>query len=336
MHLPKKIMGSLLALASLFGTKTSMGQKTGTLPYNGVRYFYEGITAKKIDVKIEDKDLKTNKIPLGKYVDFFINAPEGFSADAEKKYFVGAEVLYISADKKILSNSKNIFSDFETKGFSKEALANMKISVNMRPELLNNNKNVDILIRIYDLKSDKKLRLIFNADIIAAVDNQATTAVATKTTTTTTPPISASKPTAVPASTIPTTAASDKLYPEKAKPTQIKGIKISNIEVSVDHSIRVAPTMAYLSIEMMGITGTSLQEITSGNESFTVYDENNKPLVIKDKLLKKIKGSMEDSIVDYTVKIPFRAKDLTGKKYKVIFNWTNGNKSKLIEVISTK
>ena len=321
-------MGGLIALASLFGSKNGFAQKSGTLPFTGVRYFYEGISAKKIDVKIEGKDLKTNKIPLGKYVDFFISAPEGFLADADKKYFVGAEVLYISADKKILSNSKNIFSDFETKGFSKEALANMKISINMRPDLLNNNKNVDILIRVYDLKSDKKLRLIFNADIIAAVDNLAAAATSTKPTT---GPIAAPKP-AAPV----TSAGPDKLNPEKAKPTKLTGIKISSIEVSVDHSIRVSPTMAYLSIEMLGITGTSLQEITSGKETFTVYDENNKPVVIKDKLLKKIKGSMEDSIVDYTVKIPFRPKDQTGKNYKVIFTWTNSNKTKVLEVVSTK
>lgn len=329
MHLQRKLMGGLFALATLFGSKICTAQKSGTLPYNGVRYFYEGITAKKIDVKIEDKDLKTNKIPLGKYVDFFINAPEGFTADANKKYYVGAEVLYISSDKKILSTTKNIFSDFETKGFTKEALANMKISINMRPEILNNNKNIDVLIRIYDLKSDKKLRLIFNADIIAAIDNSSATT-ATKPVTPATVP--AATPVAAPASS----AGADKLFAEKAKPTQVKGIKISDIEVSVDHSIRVAPTMAYLSIEMSGITGTSLQEITSGTESFKVFDENNKQLVIKDKLLKKIKGSMEDSIVDYTVKIPFRAKDLTGKKYKVIFTWSNGSKTKLIEVISTK
>ena len=327
MRFTKKFMGCLLTVASLFSTKEGTAQKNGSLPGNGVRYFYEGIAAKKIDVKIEGKDLKTSKVPLGKYVDFIIISPEGFLADADKKYFVGAEVLYISADKKILSNSKNIFSDFEAKGFTKEALENMKISINMRPDLLKNNKNVDILIRVFDLKSDKKLRLIFNADIIAAVDNNKAEPVAAKQITTT-----ASNP--APPTTTP--SAPDKLLAEKAKATKLNGIKINSIEVSLDHSIRVAPTMAYLSIEMFGITGSSLSEITAGNNSFTVFDENNKQVIIKDKLLKKIKGSMEDSDVDFTVKIPIRAKNITGKKYKVIFTWTNANKSKLIEVISSK
>lgn len=327
MRISKKIMGCLITVASLFSTKPGTAQKSGSLPGNGVRYFYEGIAAKKIDVKVEGKDLKTSKVPLGKYVDFIIISPEGFLADADKKYFVGAEVLYISADKKIVSNSKNIFSDFETKGFTKEALENMKISINMRPDLLKNNRSVDILIRVYDLKSDKKLRLIFNADIIAAVDNSKPETSVAKTTT-------AAPATPAPAATTP--SAPDKLYAEKAKPSKLNGVKINSVDVSVDHSIRVAPTMAYLSIEMRGITGSSLSEITAGDNSFTVFDESNKQLIIKDKLLKKIKGSMEDSNVDFTVKIPFRAKDITGKKYKVIFTWSNANKSKLIEVISTK
>lgn len=328
MHISKKIVGCLLTVTSLFSPKLVTAQKTGSLPGNGVRYFYEGITAKKVEVKVEGKDLKTSKIPLGKYVDFFIISPEGFLADADKKYFVGAEVLYISADKKILSNSKNIFSDFETKGFSKEALANMKISINMRPDLLKNNKNIDILIRVFDLKSDKKLRLIFNADIIAAVDSDKKI----ETPKTTTPVKAASQP----APSNATTEGPDKLASEKTKATKLKGLNINSIEVSVDHSIKVAPTMAYLSIEMFGITGSSLAEISTGDNSFSVFDENNKPVIIKDKLLKKIKGSMEDSMVDFTVKIPIRAKNITGKKYKVIFTWTNTNKTKLIEVISTK
>lgn len=327
MQLQKSKIVGVIALFTLWGAHICRAQNSGSFMGNNIRYYYEGISPKKVSVKVEGKDLKTNKVPLGKYVDFLIASPQGFLPDAHKKYFVGAEVLYINAAKKIIFQTKNIFSDFETKGFTKEALANMKISINLRPELVKNNNQLNILIRIYDLKSERKMRFIFDVDIIAAIDNnsKATTGQAINRTTQTTETTNAAP-----------APQNHKIDASFVKANKLNGLNIKSIEVSVDHSIRVAPNMAYLSIEMFGITGSSLPEITSGTCSFTVYNENNIPLLIKDKLLKKIKGSMEGDVVDFTVKIPFKVKNISEKKYKVMFVWSNSQKTKLIEIISTK
>ena len=110
-----------------------------------------------------------------------------------------------------------------------------------------------------------------------------------------------------------------------------KGVKISKIRVAIDTTIRVSPKMAYASIVMEDIDGSSLSEILSGREAFWVYDENLREIKVTDKLLKQVKGAMEDNSVEYTLKIPFRLK--TGKeKYHVRFRWESKDLKKSIDL----
>lgn len=110
-----------------------------------------------------------------------------------------------------------------------------------------------------------------------------------------------------------------------------QGIKVAKAEIMVDTTIRVKPVNAYMSMELTHITGTTLAEVLSGNNLFWVYDDKMKEVKIADKLLKKVNSSMENSIVNLTVKIPFRLKT-DSKKYTVKYRWESPDKRKWIEV----
>jgi hypothetical protein len=116
---------------------------------------------------------------------------------------------------------------------------------------------------------------------------------------------------------------------------QANGIKCGAIVVTVDTSIRVAPTYSYLSVDFTGITGSMQVEILSGNNIFWVFDKAGKEVIIKEKFLKKISGSMESSTVNMLAKIPFRLK--TDKNtYTIHYRWESKDKSKNLDLITSK
>ncbi len=118
-------------------------------------------------------------------------------------------------------------------------------------------------------------------------------------------------------------------------PASAIGVKINKVDIMVDTSIRVKPSNAYMSMDFSTVTGTTMTEVLSGNNLFWVYDEKMKEVKIADKLLKKVGGSMESAVVNFTVKIPFRLKT-DKKKYTVKYRWESPDKRKWIEVTTTK
>jgi hypothetical protein len=113
-------------------------------------------------------------------------------------------------------------------------------------------------------------------------------------------------------------------------------LKVKSAVVKIDTSIRVSPVTAYWSIEMEEITGTSLPEIANGTNSFWVTDKNGKEVKIKEKFLKKIGAMMENNLVNYTVKIPFRLKTDTKSAYTVRYRWESPDRKKVIDIVSAK
>jgi hypothetical protein len=108
-------------------------------------------------------------------------------------------------------------------------------------------------------------------------------------------------------------------------------IKVPAPAVTVDTTIRVAPTWAYLSIDMQKIEGTRMEEVLGGKESFWVFDKTGKEIKVDQKLLKKVNGAMEGGIVNYLVKIPFRLKT-DANPYTVRFRWESNDGKKIIDI----
>ncbi len=116
---------------------------------------------------------------------------------------------------------------------------------------------------------------------------------------------------------------------------QANGIKCAAVNVFVDTSIRVAPKNAYLSVDFSAITGSDLADILGGENLFWVFDKAGKEIKITDKLLKKVNSAMENSLVNMTVKIPYRLKT-DANIYSIHYRWQSRDKLRTIDLLTSK
>lgn len=113
-------------------------------------------------------------------------------------------------------------------------------------------------------------------------------------------------------------------------------LKMTTAIIMVDTSIKVSPKMAYMSIDMFGITGSSLAEMMAGNTYFWVTDKKGNYIKIADKFLKRIKSAMETNEINFTAKIPYRIKTDVKNEYTVRFRWESKDRKKMIDFTVTK
>jgi len=113
-------------------------------------------------------------------------------------------------------------------------------------------------------------------------------------------------------------------------------LKMTTAIIMIDTTIKVSPKMAYMSIDMHGITGSSLAEMLAGNTYFWVTDKKGTNIKIGDKFLKRIKSAMETNDINFTAKIPFRIKTDIKNEYTVRFRWESKDRKKLIDFTVTK
>jgi hypothetical protein len=117
---------------------------------------------------------------------------------------------------------------------------------------------------------------------------------------------------------------------------QANGVKSGPIAVAIDTAIRVNPKLAYLCLDFSALTGATQMEILSGKESYWVYDKAGKQVAMNDKVLHSVKAAMENSSVcDMKVRVPFRQK---GDKniYTIHYKWESPDKSKNIDIVTSK
>ena len=289
--------------AIFFLLNESAGQDKGILALTGARYFKEGAGAKTIDIKVDGSFLLSNRLPLNKEIEIRLQAPTGFTEDKTKVFFVAAELNIMSLKGTLLLKVPNVFKDNEAKGFAANNLKELIIKVPLRAEVIKTEPGCIIKLRFYDLKTKNQLRLELPVTI------------------------------ARPGEVVQVSKAVNEAKSDISSQAMSVGVKIKNILVTLDTSIRVSPKMAYNSLDMSGIEGTSIVEVLSGKESFWVYDNDLNEIKITDKQLKQVGGAMENNVVNYLSKIPFRLKTNTGKSYFVRFRWESSDKKKLIDVV---
>jgi hypothetical protein len=115
----------------------------------------------------------------------------------------------------------------------------------------------------------------------------------------------------------------------------VNSLKAKSLSFSVDTSIKAYPKMAYLSLDISKIEGSSMVAFMQGKEYFWVYDTAYKEIKIKEILLKSVEGSMESSNVDCTVKIPFRLKTDKRKGYIIRYRWESADKKQVMDIVVT-
>ena len=296
-----------LCIAYVLCTTTfSFAQNNGILPLTGIVYFNEGISAKYAEVSIDGMNLISNRIPANKEFIVKLQLPAGFTEDAGKKVYPAIEVLFLSSKKQQLAAIPNAIKDAEKTGFTANTFKELSVKLILQPQWLKNETECLIQIRYYDIKSKKQLRLHFRVSIAAATE-----------------PLWVSK-------------LSTYIKTSDESLGLSNALKMNKANIMVDTSIRVAPKNAYLSIDIPEITGTTMPEVLGGKNSFWVYDKNMNEIKITDKLLKKIGGSMEDNLVKFTVKIPFRLKTDTKQMYTIRYRWESADRKKVIDIVATK
>lgn len=291
----------LFLFSFLFFTNNSYSQKNGLIPLTGLRYYHEGIMIKDIQLNIDGAQLLSNRVPLNKEMELILHQPAGFTAMGSS-VFAGAEVIVLSPRGEVLSTESNVLSKNQTTGFASSALNKFSIKFGIAAALIKANFNGTVKIRLYDLKSKNQLRMEM--------------------------PVTFAKP----GEPLQISKSAISLKMENGQTGFINGLKAKDMQVSVDTSIKISPKMAYTSLNIKNIEGSSISEIFNGKESFWVYDSDMNEVKISDILLKQVKGALENNMVDYTLKIPYRLKTLN-KLYTVRFRWESFDKKQVIDVI---
>jgi hypothetical protein len=290
-------------LAFLLFANISIAQKNGVLPLTGMKFFNEGIAAGSIDIQIDGAQLLSNRLPLNKEIEIRLQQPSGFTLDNSQAMFAGAEVIILSPRGEVLLNTPNVFLKSYSKGFYAKDLNAFSIKFGVGADLMRGNFGGILKVRLYDLKGKNQLRLEI--------------------------PVSFAKP----GETVQVSRNAKSIKANMGVNGIINGLQAKDMLVNIDTSIKVSPKMAYTSMDISNIEGSSLSEIFSGKETFWVYDGDLNEVKITDILLKKVKGAMENNTVNCTLKIPYRLKTNNSKLYTVRYRWESPNKSQVIDVV---
>lgn len=302
----KTMFRSVLVVASALVLQPALAQNSGIFPLTGIKYFKEGINMKTVSLRMDGAQFLSNRVPAGKELEFNVQQPTGFT-EQNKNIYLGAELTIQSPKGDVLLTNPNLFVINEKIGYVAKNFKDLSIKLALTPDILKNNTSCLVKIRLYDLKSKNQLRMEFPAAI--ARPGEA---------------ITVSKTVAPLKSADPLTLG------------LITGVTAKNVNVTTDTTIRVAPTMAYTSMDIATIDGTSISGIFSGKESFWVYDANLNEVKISQNLLKQVKGAMENSTVNYTLKIPYRLKAALNSKYTVRFRWESADRMQVIDVVTVR
>ncbi|MEO6252659.1 MAG: hypothetical protein ABIO79_05105 [Ferruginibacter sp.] len=291
-------------LCNIFLIPVLHAQKNGIMPLTGMKFYNEGISAKSMDIKVDGNLLMSNRIPLNKEIEISLEQPTGFKADNYKTMFAAAEVIVLSPTGQMLFNNPNVLIKHYSNGFYANELNGFNIKFGIGTDLMKGNISGLIKVRLYDMKGKGQMRL--EIPVTFAKPGEA---------------VQVSK-TAKPIKS----ADGNKLG-------MIMGLKAKGLQVTLDTTIKVAPKMAYTSLVVSKVEGSSIAGIFNGKEKFWVYDSDLNEVKISDILLKKVQGAMETETVDYTLKIPYRLKSLANKSYFVRFRWESADRSQLIDVV---
>lgn len=299
----KKILGLSLFIVGI--QANLFAQKNSILPLTGLRYFNEGIFAKSIEVFVDGGNLLSDRVPLNKEVEIKLQMPTGFTP-VSGNYFAGAEVILLNSAGAVLSKTPNVFNFNEAKGFAPAAFKEVSVKIGLRPEIIKADASVTIQVRFFDLKSKNQLRLEF--------------------------PVTIAKP----GETVKVSKTATFIKTNDGSLAIANILKIKEIEVTLDSSIAKNPKMMYVSLEVPNVEGTTPDDILSGTETFWVYDNNLKNVKTADILLKRVKLSMQNSSVDYSLRIPYKLKTLIAQGYVVRFRWESKDKMKLFDIVVVK
>ncbi len=282
-------------------TIAASAQNRGILPLTGMKYFSDGLLAREIDVKIDGSQLLSNRIPLNKEIIVELKQLTGLIAESQR-VFVDADVSLISPKGELLSSQTNVLAQFKQTGLTLKDLSVLQVKFSISAASTKTYFNGYVKIRLYDLKGKNQMRFEM--------------------------PVTFARP----GERLQVSNAAKAIKSASPLNGVVCGLQTGNVKVMVDTSIKVAPKMAYTSLNFPNLKGSSITGIFEGKENFWVYDDELNEVKIPEILLKQVKGALENNSVDYTLKIPYRLKTMLAK-YTVRFRWESPDKSQVIDVV---
>ena len=278
--------------------------QSGIIPLSGMKFFFEGLTAKTIQVKIDGSQLLSNRIPLNKEIEINLDQLAGFIQAANSKtMYAGAELTVLSPRGEVLIKNPDLLIKNYANGFYVNQLNNFSIKFGVGADIVKNNFNGTLKLRLFDAKGKSQLRLEI--------------------------PVTFARPGEV----LQVSKTVKSIKANAGVNGFINGLQAKDMSVQVDTTIKVSPKMAYTSMDISNIEGSSLSDMFQGKETFWVYDSDLNEVKITDQLLKKVKGALENNTVNYTLKIPYRLKSNYAKLYTVRYRWEGQDKRQIIDVV---
>ncbi|MFN8243277.1 MAG: hypothetical protein U0X40_04400 [Ferruginibacter sp.] len=292
----------MLLLVCLLAGKFSSAQNS-IAPFSGLRYFQEGISIKTAIVKIDGSMVLSNRISVNKETAISLEQAAGFTMGPDKLVFAGAEFSVVSVKGEVLYTNPDLLAKTAAAGMQAKDLSASGIRFTLTPDMLKANPYVTLKFRVFDRKSKNQLRMEFPVTIARPGE----ALLVTKT-----------------AKSAPAPSTVNNL---------LSNVNIAGMKLGFDSSIKVNPKMLYASLDLTGIEGVNMVGILNGVENFWVYDRNLNETRIPDILLKNVGGSLEGGKINYTLKIPFRAKTAATSGYIVRFRWESGDKRQIIDIV---
>jgi hypothetical protein len=279
-----------------------IAQKNGILPLHGIKYFREGVWAKKIEVLVNDKTLLSNAVPHNIDFDVKLVEPIGFVADAAGKFYPGIKVLLLNAKKDTLGYSPNIFGNKSTP-FEKMRFKSLSATLGYTQKA-NEGDTVYQYITFFDTRSKNELKLEFPIVISFKPDSLLTTEYIS-------------------------TASGTRGYNAAAT----SSVHLNTIEAYLDSTY--FPKSLYYNLRSAKMLGISLDEAKAGKFNAWLYDENMnevpQPKEAQQYFALLKNGSDEINVL---VQIALNPTDKNNKKYTARYRWQSKDGMKVIDVVN--
>jgi len=138
----------------------------GVLPFTGLRYGENGISAKEIKVELDEATWTGNRLPINTKFEIQLVDPIGFLMEDEM-YYPGVELMMTNPAGDTLGYVEDLFSGEEVNAFSDAELSKLSVTLGFN-EQSNFGDTCFIQVRFFDKKSTNDITLWFDVFIVDA------------------------------------------------------------------------------------------------------------------------------------------------------------------------
>lgn len=163
-------MKLLLTTTLFFAINFASAQITQILPFSGLRYTEKGISAKQIDVDLDDKTWTSNQLPENSSFKIKLIKPKGFAVDDEGKCHPNIRVTLLNEVGDTMGHAEKFLGDGVV--FDQTSLDDFSLTLGFKA----GTPLGKYLIKatFYDLLSSNTLDIVFNIDFVKATEPKPT------------------------------------------------------------------------------------------------------------------------------------------------------------------